>query len=432
MATVASYAHVGRTAAAARTRLDSVDLLRGIVMVIMVIDHTRDFVHGPALHYDATDLTRTSAAIFMTRWITHFCAPVFVFLAGVGAYLQKIRGKGVPELSRFLLTRGIWLIAVEVIVLHVLVWFNVDFSFNGPLQVIWAIGWSMVVLAALVYLPVRAIAIFGVAMIAVHNMLDVVHVTVWNGPGSPVPGAAAKFWMVLHQAGFTPLGSGPPPLVWVQYPLIPWIGVMAAGYAFGTMYELDRDQRILLVRRIGLSLIGAFVVIRAINVYGDPSPWSVAGADPSVGPYANIGPYLGTVLSFINTTKYPPSLLYLLMTLGPALVALSWFESRGAGGANEAGWVRTLVIFGRVPLFFYLWQWVLAHAAAITANIVAGRPFDYLFLAPPAIFNLPWGNGFRLWVVYVCWICIIAVEYPLCRWFAGVKQRRRDWWLGYL
>ncbi len=432
MATIASYAHVGRIAAAARTRLDSVDLLRGIVMVIMVIDHTRDFVHGPALHYDPTDLTRTSVAIFMTRWITHFCAPVFVFLAGVGAYLQKIRGKSVPELSRFLLSRGIWLIAVEVVVLHVLVWFNVDFSFNGPLQVIWAIGWSMVVLAALVYLPVRAIAIFGVAMIALHNTLDVVHVAAWSGPGSPAPGAAAKFWMVLHQAGFTPLGNGPTPLVWVQYPLIPWIGVMAAGYAFGTMYELDRDRRILLVRRIGLSLIGAFVVIRAINVYGDPSPWSVPGADPGVGAYANIGPYLGTVLSFINTTKYPPSLLYLLMTLGPALVALSWFESRGAGGTSEGGWVRALVIFGRVPLFFYLWQWVLAHTAAIAANIVAGRPFDYLFLAPPAIFNLPWGNGFRLWVVYVCWISIIAVEYPLCRWFAGVKQRRRDWWLSYL
>lgn len=433
MATVASYAHVGRTAAAARTRLAAVDLLRGIVMVIMVIDHTRDFVHGPALHYDPTDLTRTSAAIFMTRWITHFCAPVFVFLAGVGAYLQKIRGKSVPDLSRFLLSRGIWLIAVELIVLHVLIWFNVDFSFNGPLQVIWAIGWSMVVLAALVYMPVRAIAIFGVAMIALHNTLDVVQVTSWNGPGSPVPAAAAKLWMVLHQAGFTPLAHGPTPLVWVQYPLIPWIGVMAAGYAFGTVYEIAPDRRIRLVRRIGLSLMAAFIVIRAINVYGDPSPWSI-----TVGPYANLGPYMGTVLSFINTTKYPPSLLYLLMTLGPALVALSWFESRemtkagGASGTNTPGWVRALVTFGRVPLFFYLWQWVLAHTAAITANIVAGRPFDYLFLAPPAIFNLPWGNGFRLWVVYVCWIGIIAVEYPLCRWFAGVKQRRRDWWLSYL
>jgi uncharacterized membrane protein len=432
MATVPSYAPVGRIAAAARTRLDSVDLLRGIVMVIMVIDHTRDFVHGPALHYDPTDLTRTSAAIFMTRWITHFCAPVFVFLAGTGAYLQKMRGKTVSELSRFLLSRGVWLIVVEVVVLHVLIWFNVDFSFNGPLQVIWAIGWSMVVLAALVHVPVRAIAIFGVAMIALHNTLDVVRVAVWDGPGSPVPGAAAKFWMVLHQAGFTPLGSDPTPLVWVQYPLIPWIGVMAAGYAFGTVYELDADRRIRLVRRIGLSLLAAFVVIRAINVYGDPSPWSVAGAN------LQVGPYVGTVLSFINTTKYPPSLLYLLMTLGPALVALSWFESRASqagktGGAREAGWLRTpLVTFGRVPLFFYLWQWVLAHTAAITANVVAGRPFDYLFLAPPAIFNLPWGNGFRLWVVYVCWGCIIAIEYPLCWWFAGVKQRRRDWWLSYL
>src|SRR4029453_18968553 len=168
-------------------------------------------------------------------------------------------------LSRFLLSRGIWLIAVEVIVLHVLIWFNVDFSFNGPLQVIWAIGWSMVVLAALVYLPLRAIAIFGIAMIALHNTLDVVHVAVWNGPGSSVPGAAAKFWMVLHQAGFTPLGNGPTRLVWVQYPLVPWIGVVAAGYAFGIMYELDRNRRIRLVRQIGLALIAAFVIVRGIN-----------------------------------------------------------------------------------------------------------------------------------------------------------------------
>jgi len=410
-----------RPAPAARTRLDSIDLLRGIVMVIMVLDHTRDFVHGPALRYDPTDLASTSFAIFMTRWITHFCAPVFVFLAGVSAYLQKMRGKSIPDLSRFLLTRGIWLIAVEIVVLHALIWFNLDFSFVGPLQVIWAIGWSMVVLAALVHLPLRVIGVFGIAMIALHNTLDGVS-------------SQAFPWMVLHQAGLVMLtASGP--LVWVQYPLVPWIGVMAAGYAFGAVYELEAERRTRLVRRVGLFLIAAFVVIRAMNIYGDPSHWSVQSTA------------LFTVLSFINTTKYPPSLLYLLMTLGPALVALAWFESMAgkAGSAGAAG--RTgaagragpfgparaaLVTFGRVPLFFYLLQWPLAHTVAIVANVVAGRPFDYLFTQPPAFFNLPWGTGFHLWTVYLCWACIIAIEYPLCRWFAGVKQRRRDWWLSYL
>ena len=407
-----------RPAPAARTRLDSIDLLRGIVMVIMVLDHTRDFVHGPALRYDPTDLASTSFAIFMTRWITHFCAPVFVFLAGVSAYLQKMRGKSIPDLSRFLLTRGIWLIAVEIVVLHALIWFNLDFTFVGPLQVIWAIGWSMVVLAALVHLPLRVIGVFGIAMIALHNTLDGVS-------------SQAFPWMVLHQAGLVMLtASGP--LVWVQYPLVPWIGVMAAGYAFGAVYELEAERRTRLVRRVGLLLIAAFVVIRAMNIYGDPSHWSVQSTA------------LFTVLSFINTTKYPPSLLYLLMTLGPALVALAWFESRAgkagsAGAAGAAGRAgpfgparAALVTFGRVPLFFYLLQWPLAHTAAIVANVVAGRPFDYLLTQPPAFFNLPWGTGFHLWTVYVCWACIIAIEYPLCRWFAAVKQRRRDWWLSYL
>ena len=432
MATAAP-AHAVRPAPAARTRLDSVDLLRGIVMVIMAIDHTRDFVHGPALRYDPTDLATTSAAIFMTRWITHFCAPVFVFLAGVSVYLQKMRGKTDAALAWFLVTRGLWLIAVEVVVLHVLIWFSVDYSFLGLMQVIWAIGWSMLVLAALVHLPLRAVAVFGVGMIALHNLLDGVRVAPWNFSGPP-PGAAAKLWMVLHQPGFTPLLGEGSPLVWFQYPLIPWIGVMAAGFAFGAVYELDPARRIRVVSRLGLALIGAFLVIRAIDGYGDPSPWSV---QPTA---------LFTALSFINTTKYPPSLLYLLMTLGPALVALAWFESRGRSqdsqpptsnpqrptAPQQRAARSALVTFGRVPFFFYLWQWVLAHTAAITAHAVAGKSFAHLFLTPPAIFGARWGSGFHLWTVYLCWACIIAIEYPLCRWFAGVKQRRRDWWLSYL
>jgi uncharacterized membrane protein len=425
MATVAPASAV-RAAPSVRPRLDSIDLLRGIVMVIMVIDHTRDFVHGPALRYDPTDLARTSLAVFMTRWITHFCAPVFVFLAGVSAYLLKMRGRTASELSAFLFTRGVWLLAVEVFVLHVLIWFSVDFSFIGLMQVIWAIGWSMIVLAALVHLPVRAVAAFGVGMIALHNLLDGVRVAPWNFEG-PAPSAVAKLWMVLHQPGFTPVFGPESPVVWLQYPLIPWIGVMAAGFAFGALYELEPARRIRITRRLGLALIAAFVLIRAVNVYGDPSRWSV---QPTA---------LFTALSFINTTKYPPSLLYLLMTLGPALVALAWFDKRAsrAGSATapmpgRSGPAAALITFGRVPFFFYLLQWVLAHTAAITASAIAGKPFGYLFLTPPAIFNPPPGNGFHLWTVYLCWACIIAIEYPLCRWFAGVKQRRRDWWLSYL
>ena len=398
-----------------RQRLDSIDLLRGIVMVIMVLDHTRDFVHGPALHYDPTDLTRTSLAIFMTRWITHLCAPVFVFLAGMSAYLQTMRGKPAAELSRFLVTRGIWLIAIEIVVLHLFVWFNLDFSFIGPLQVIWALGWSMILLAGLIHLPRPAIAAFGIGMVALHNAFDGFHVASWDNPALPVPSVSAKAWMVLHQAGFFPVLGASSPFVWLQYPLIPWVGVMAAGYAFGAIYELDRERRVKRLRQTGLLLIAAFVVIRAINIYGDPSRWSV---QPSA---------VFTVLSFINATKYPASLLYLLMTLGPSLLALSWFDSSRLGA-----WSRPLVTFGRVPLFFYLLQWPLAHASGIVANVVAGRSFDYMFLTPPAIFNMPWGNGFRLWVVYVCWTCSILVEYPLYRWFAGVKQRRRDLCLSYL
>jgi uncharacterized membrane protein len=419
MASVVSHSSVQAAvvgAPAARvSRLDSIDLLRGIVMVIMVIDHTRDFVHGAGHYYDPTDLTRTSLAIFATRWITHFCAPVFVFLAGVSVYLQKMRGKRTGELSIFLLTRGVWLIAVEIVVLHLLVWFNADYSFLGLLQVIWVLGVSMIGLAALIHLPRPVIAAFAVAMIAFHNLLDGIHVQDWHGPGSPVPPASAKLWMVLHQAGVFPILGASSPLVVLQYPLIPWVGVIAAGYAFGAAYELDRPRRIKVLWQTGALLIAAFLAIRAFDSYGDPSRWSMQRSG------------IFTLLSFINTTKYPPSLLYLLMTLGPSLLALAWFEAVPPGA-----WSRPFVTLGRVPLFFYLLQWPLAHGSAIVASIIAGKSFDYLLLNPPAFFNLPPGLGFRLWVVYVCWVCIILVEYPLCRWFAGVKQRRRDPWLSYL
>jgi uncharacterized membrane protein len=406
--------------ASARKRIDSIDLLRGIVMVVMMLDHTRDFVHSGALYFDPSDLTKTTTALFLTRWVTHYCAPVFVFLAGTGAYLQLARGKSKRELAKFLATRGLWLIVLEFTVVRFGATFNLDYRFLAMMQVIWVIGLSMIVMAALIQLPTRVVGGFGIAMIALHNLLDQFQVTSWQGPGSAVPGVGAKLWMILHQPfSVFPVDGFPSPIVVVIYPLIPWVGVMALGYAFGTLYQMDARKRRRLLIIMGAIATVLFVVLRAINMYGDPSHWSRQKSA------------LFTILSFVNTTKYPPSLLYLLMTLGPALVMLAWFEANqsSAGGLRNA-----LVTFGRVPLFFYLLQWPTAHLIAVVAGLIAGQPVAWQFESPIDKFSHPppTGVGFRLWVVYVCWIVGVLLLYPFCKWFAGVKARRRDWWLSYL
>jgi uncharacterized membrane protein len=407
-----------------RSRIDSIDLLRGIVMVIMMLDHTRDFVHSGGFLFDPTDLTKTTVAIFLTRWITHYCAPIFVFLAGTGAYLQLARGKSKRDLSKFLVSRGLWLIVLELTVVRFGVFFSLDYRFFGFLQVIWVIGVSMIVLAGLIHLPLKVVAGFGLAMIALHNLLDRFQVTGWQGPGTPVPGLGAKLWMLAHQ-GFSifPVLGFPSPIVIVVYPLIPWIGVMAAGYAFGSLYQIDAERRRRWLLWMGVTATSLFIFIRALDVYGDRAHWSKQ---------KNL---VFTVLSFVNTTKYPPSLQFLLMTLGPALLALWWFESRaGAAPGLGARFRAALVTFGRVPLFFYLLQWYTSHLIAIVLGLIAGQPVAWQWQSPIDKFTSPpvTGVGFPLWVVYVCWIVGVLLLYPLCKWFAGVKARRRDWWLSYL
>jgi uncharacterized membrane protein len=413
-----------------RSRIDSIDLLRGIVMVIMMLDHTRDFVHRDVFQFDPTDLSRTNVLLFFTRWITHFCAPIFVFLAGTGAYLQFVRGKSKKDLSRFLVTRGLWLIVLEFTWIRICVTFNVDYRFLGGMQVIWVIGVSMIILAALIYLPLRLIGAFGIAMIVLHNLLDRFHVAGWQGPESPVPGYGAKLFILLHQPfeAFPVLGW-PSPVVFVLYPLIPWVGVMAAGYTFGAVYQWDAQRRRRFLIRMGSVLIVLFVVVRAINHYADPSHWSRQGT------------IAFTILSFLNTTKYPPSLAFLLMTLGPALVALAWFESNNASAAARApqphgllGRLRgALVTFGRVPLFFYLLQWPTAHLISVVLHWATGKPVAWMFRSAVDSFQPPPpGVGFNLAVVYASWIVGVLILYPLCKWFAGVKARRRNWWLSYL
>ncbi|MEO8194630.1 MAG: heparan-alpha-glucosaminide N-acetyltransferase domain-containing protein [Gemmatimonadales bacterium] len=410
--------------AAKRSRIDSVDLLRGLVMVIMLLDHTRDFVHNQALQFDPTDLTRTYPILFFTRWVTHFCAPIFVFLAGTGSYFQIARGKSKADLSRFLVTRGFWLIFLEFTVVRIALSWEFNLAFLGMMQVIWALGWSMIVLAALIRLPLRAIAWFGIAMIALHNVLDLVSIRQWQGPGTPIPGALGKLWMVLHQPGTFPIADWPSPTIFILYPLIPWIGVMAAGYAFGRVYDWPAEERRAKLMRWGIAITLGFLLLRLADLYGDPIGWSV---QKTVGM---------TVVSFFNTQKYPPSLLYLMMTLGPALIALSLWDGYNISSAPNAARrnpiSNALITFGRVPLFFYLLQWPTAHGAGYLLTLATHKA-TWIFFRPPLPGPTPPPDaGFDLWVVYVAWICGALLLYPICRWYAAVKARRRDWWLSYL
>jgi uncharacterized membrane protein len=383
------------------SRLDSVDLLRGLVMVIMALDHTRDFFHRGALTLNPTDLSQTSPALFFTRWITHFCAPVFVFLAGTGALLSLTRGRTKKDLSWFLLTRGAWLVVLEWTLVRFAVTFDLNYSSGGFVQVIWATGWSMIVLAALIHLPLRAVAAFGLALVAGHNLLDRFHAADF--------GAWRWLWMILHEQG--PIGSPPGFVLFVIYPLVPWIGVMAAGYAFGALLRLEENRRRKILLRLGVALALAFVTLRATNLYGDPRSWA---QQPRGALY--------TFLSFLNCEKYPPSLLFLLMTLGPSIALLPLLE-RARGALS-----RFLLVYGRVPLFYYLLHFYLLHVAAVAFALARYGS------RAPAVFagGLPPDYGYPLWVVYLVWTGAVLALYFPCRAWARLKQRKRSAWLSYL
>lgn len=371
-----------------KQRVASVDALRGLIMIIMALDHVRDFFHSQAFQFQPENLARTTAAIFLTRWITHFCAPVFVFTAGIGAYFLLQRGRSKAEVSRFLWTRGLWLIFLELTVVN----FGI-LLLSAPniyiLEVIWVIGVSMIMLAGMIYVPVRMLALLSIAIIASHNLLD--------------PVGSSGLWNVLHRQGAFKLG---PLTIVAAYPLIPWFAVMAAGFCFGHLFTLDEASRRRLFTQIGLTLIAAFLLLRPMNFYGDPSPWN------------------GAALSFLNCTKYPPSLEFLLMTLGPAILLLPWLERSP----------QMFLVYGRVPLFYFIVHFYLIHLLSkIAVALQLGRT-DLLVslktsMASPA---RPPEYGFELWAVYLVWFGVVALMYPLCRWFGALKQRRSDWWLSYL
>jgi uncharacterized membrane protein len=405
------------TSEAIRQRIYSIDFLRGVVMMLMLLDHTRDFVHHGSMTSDPTDLSTTTIPLFFTRWITHYCAPTFVFLSGVSIYLQKMKGKPTRELSWFLFTRGLWLIVVEFTIVRTSFVFNLDYSFLGVAQVIWVIGLCMVIMAALVYLPKKAIAAYALVLILFHNLLDGILVPPNVAfAGQPPPDAGQALWLVLHQPGVIPLFGGAT-TTFIAYPLIPWTGVMALGYVVGSVYAWDAERRRKWLLRTGGIVTAAFIVLRLINVYGDPSRWS----------YQESSSF--TILSFLNTTKYPPSLLFLLMTLGPALIVLALTDRID----RKALWQRIAIVYGRVPMFYYLLQFGLAHALAIVLSYAAGKSVGYYFMNFPASFAAaPPDAGFPLWVVYLVWIAGLAILYPLCLWYGNYKLRNKNWLLSYL
>ncbi len=334
-------------------------------MIIMALDHVRDFNHNLVGVFNPEDLTRTTVALFFTRWITHFCAPVFMFTAGLGAYWWQDRNRRTTaELSAFLVKRGLWLILLELTIFR----FVISFSLiEGPvlLVVLWALGCSMIALALIVRLPMPVIAALSLGVIALHNLLDRFR-------------DLGGLWNILHQQGAFSIGGV---IVVASYPLLPWMGVMAAGYCFGSFMKTEPPQWTL---RLGLALSLAFIALRALNLYGEPLGWD------------------GTFLSFFRCTKYPPSLQFLLMTLGPALILLGWFGRLHFSVRNP------LIVFGRTPLFYFIAHLYLARLIALSHQ------------------------GVGLAGVYVIWLAVVAMMYPLCYWLMGVKHRRTRWWLAYL
>jgi|HubBroStandDraft_6_1064221.scaffolds.fasta_scaffold25530_2 uncharacterized membrane protein len=389
---------IAEVAPTKRVRLESIDVLRGVIMIVMALDHTRDFFSNTG--FNPTDPATTTIPLFFTRWITHFCAPTFFLLTGTGAYLS-LRKKSKSELSKFLFTRGLWLIFLELVVFRDFGWqFNFDYHVT-MLVVLWALGWAMITLSVLVYLPAWLVTTFGVVMIASHNLLDSIE-------------SSNPLWTILHSPNF--ILNTPQHVIFAPYVLIPWVGVTAAGYGLGQVFSWPPERRKAFLLRLGLSLTAAFIVIRGINFYGDPSRWTTQKSAAF------------TVLSFLNTTKYPPSLLYLLMTLGPAMLLLWAVDGRTPQVLKPA------LTVGKVPMFYYLLHVPLIHVLAVVVCYARYGAVHWMFESNTVDqfpITKPPGWGYSLPIVYLIWACVVLALYPLCRWFAALKQRRNDAWLSY-
>jgi uncharacterized membrane protein len=377
-------------------------------MIVMALDHVRDFFHSGAMLHSPTNMATTTPAVFLTRWITHFCAPVFLFTAGISAYLWLARGgRTKDQLSRFLLIRGLWLIGLEVFVLRFALYFSLSAKYPVLLITLWALGASMMALAALVHLPVPLLTGLSAAVILLHNLTDHVQASSF--------GSLGWIWNVLHQPGALRVAGM---VVVVGYSLLPLVATMAAGYCAGHLFQSSARSRQRTLFWLGAAMTIAFILLRAINVYGDPSRWTVQKSA------------LMTVLSFLNCTKQPASADFLLMTLGPALILLAIFDRAGISESNP------LLTYGRVPLFYFVVHFFLIHLIQVVATWFRYGSAPFLFVPPPSVQGprelFPPGFGYDLWVAYVVWVLVVLTMYPACRWFSKTKARRQDWWLSYL
>ncbi|WP_298550744.1 heparan-alpha-glucosaminide N-acetyltransferase domain-containing protein [uncultured Algibacter sp.] len=386
-------------------RIESIDILRGVVMVIMALDHVRDYFHYGSFFSDPTNIETTTPFLFFTRFITHYCAPVFIFLAGTSAFLYGSK-KTKPELFKFLITRGVWLIILCLIVNNFLWKFDVTYSFI-ILQVIWAIGLCMVLLAFAIYLPIKILLALGLLLVTSHNLLDSII----------LQGSSFKsiIWYILHQQQFLMIGDR---FFAFAYPIIPWFGLITLGYCLGILYKKGYNPplRNKYLLRIGLTSIVLFFIIRGINMYGDLVPWSVQDTTTK------------TILSFFNVTKYPPSLVYLLITIGPSLLFLYAIEKV----KNKI--TDFFLVFGRVPLFYYFLHILVIHVLAIIGMLIFGGDWKNMILTSDVFMNAKLLNyGYSLFVVYMVWIGVIALLYYPSKKYMIYKATNKDkWWLSYL
>ncbi len=390
-------------------RIESIDFLRGIVMILMALDHVRMYFAFGTWYAEPTSLATTTPLLFFTRWITHFCAPVFVFLAGTSAFLYGMKRANIRDTAWFLFTRGLWLIFVEIFIVNFAWTFDITYSFR-LLQVIWAIGVSMVALSALVFLPDKLIFIIGIILVFGHNLLDPI----------TVQGSAARdvLWYILHQPHTVVIGAADPVIVNIVYPVLPWMGLMALGYVFGTLYQknvpVEQRKRWLLGIGIGATLL--FIALRGLHLYGEPRDWQTQALP------------LFTLMSFLNTTKYPPSLQFLLMTMGPALIFLSAIDRM------KERLPKPVIVFGRVPFFFYIVHLYIIHALAMLLLVIQGRDAREYILSANALRSGSLSSfGLSLGAVYVVWIIVVLLLYPICRRYQTYRQNHPSkTWLSYL
>lgn len=384
-------------------RIQSIDLLRGLVMTTMALDHSRDFIHyGNSINQDPLDFATTTPILFMTRWITHFCAPVFVFLSGTSIFLYSSKGKTKKQVAFFLFTRGLFLMFAQIFIMAPL--WDASLSLIN-LQVIWAIGLCMVILSVLQFLPYKLLFVLGLIIIFSHNLLDSIAID--------TPFWKSFLWAVVHQEHEFKINNNL--LVIVAYPFLPWLGLMISGYCIGKLYlpETDVKSRKKLLQTFGILSILLFALIRYLHIYGDLNPWQ---HQPSL---------LYTFFDFIDNTKYPPSLLYILMTIGPALIVLPYLEN-----ISHRGIWKKIIVFGRVPFFYYVLHVALIHSIAFLILFASGHSLNELDFHREGA--LPYGSGHALWLVYIVWIVAIFILYFPCRWYSNYKATHKHWWLSYI